>query len=109
MGLRRLQAIREGGEIIIPGKINAMVVRSIEDRVFEDCNNLENIIISDSVTNTGKFAFSGCGVLETIQYIRSEVYQHYFLVLLPLLKQIPAPDIRVILFRRIICIILKAL
>ncbi len=39
---------------------------------FSVCESLESITIPDSVTNIGKSAFSGCGILETVQYTGSE-------------------------------------
>ncbi len=66
-------------EIEIPSEIDGYPVKEIgekgyfsvyEDKygasVFEECVNLKNVVIPDTVTTIGDFAFRGCKSLETI-------------------------------------------
>gem|GEM_PF-694964 len=41
-------------------------VVNIPDMLFQDCNNLTNVTISDTVTSIGNYAFSGCNSLTRI-------------------------------------------
>lgn len=52
-------------EIIIPSEHNGKPVKKIDDRAFEDCDSLESITISNSVTSIGYNAFHDCNSLES--------------------------------------------
>ena len=52
--------------VIIPDKIDGKKVTGIGDYAFENCTNLTNITIPDSVTNIGEYAFQGCSNLTSI-------------------------------------------
>lgn len=45
-------------ELEIPSKHNGKPVTRIKDKAFEDCTRIRGIIIPDSVTSIGEFAFS---------------------------------------------------
>ncbi len=50
----------------IPSKHNGKAVTSIGIHAFEDCINLTDVTLPDSITSIGKYAFSGCENLTTI-------------------------------------------
>ncbi len=51
-----------GGSVTIPSTINKLPVTSIGDDAFDSYYTLTNIIIPNSVTNIGSWAFFGCGL-----------------------------------------------
>ena len=56
----------DGGEIIIPSTYRNIQVKEISENAFKDCEILEKMIISDSITKIGKGAFEGCTSLTSI-------------------------------------------
>jgi hypothetical protein len=55
-----------GGVVVIPSKINGADVETIGEDAFSYCNNLESIIIPNSVTTIGDHAFYDCENLTSI-------------------------------------------
>jgi hypothetical protein len=55
-----------GGAVAIPSIINGLPVTSIGDRAFQDCTNLTNVTIPNSVTSIGQGAFHGCTSLASV-------------------------------------------
>lgn len=53
--------------IEIPGSIDGYPVSSIGVNAFEDCWNLAEVIIPDSITNIGDNAFNGCTNLSEVK------------------------------------------
>ncbi len=45
--------------------------KAIANRAFQDCTNIQSVIIPDSVTNTGCDIFNGCTLLENIMLSES--------------------------------------
>ncbi len=54
------------GSASIPGTINGKTVVSIANGAFSDCNELDSIVIPDSVTTIGKEAFKNCSAAKSI-------------------------------------------
>ncbi len=52
--------------VIIPEHINDIAIKNIGNRAFENCTNLENIEIPQSVTSIGYQTFCGCSNLINI-------------------------------------------
>jgi hypothetical protein len=52
--------------VIIPGMTNGWPVRAIGAGAFEDCTNLANVSIPNTVMDIGNSAFIGCSRLETL-------------------------------------------
>ena len=52
------------GNVIIPSSVKyygvTYTVTAIGDNAFYECSNLANIIIPNTVTSIGNYAFSGC-------------------------------------------------
>ncbi len=55
-----------GGDVEIPAIIGGIDVVAIGERAFDDCTNLTNINIPDSVTTIGNFAFGWTGLTSII-------------------------------------------
>lgn len=53
---------------IILESVNGLPVTGIESYVFENCRNLESIIIPKSVSVIGAYAFNYCSYLKNIYY-----------------------------------------
>ena len=56
----------EAVEIKIPEKLNGLPVRSIADKVFNNCERTKKIIIPSNVEVIGKNAFDSCFKLESV-------------------------------------------
>lgn len=54
--------------LIIPSTYNNLKVIEIKEDAFEDCVNLKDITIPDSINKFGKNAFYGCENLENVYY-----------------------------------------
>ena len=50
----------------IPSEVSGWAVTKIDDSAFENCTNLTNVIIPDSVTYIGNSAFKNCTSLTSI-------------------------------------------
>lgn len=55
-----------GGDVTIPPKIDGKPVNAIGNSAFRDCDNLESVILPDSITDIGSIAFYGCVALNSI-------------------------------------------
>ncbi len=68
----RITGLKEEGktlkEITIPSVLNGYTITSIDSDVFKDCAVLENIVIPESVTNIGDYAFLRCSSLKSISF-----------------------------------------
>ncbi len=68
----RITGLKEEGktlkEIIIPSVLDGYTITSIDADVFKDCTVLENIVIPESVTNIGDYAFLRCSSLKSISF-----------------------------------------
>jgi len=53
-------------EVVIPSEINGVAVTGIGNNSFQDCYNLKNVTISNTVISIGHSAFSDCGILANI-------------------------------------------
>ncbi len=53
-------------DIVIPSEYEEKTVTKIEDRAFENCENITSITLPDSITVIGRNAFAGCGSLTSI-------------------------------------------
>ncbi|MGO9203306.1 MAG: leucine-rich repeat protein, partial [Limisphaerales bacterium] len=51
-----------GGSVIIPGAINGLPVTGIGGSAFYGCTDLTSVVVPDSVTSIGDFAFSGASL-----------------------------------------------
>ena len=58
-------------EVVIPKKIKGIAVREIKDVGFEECNNLESIIIPKGVIAIGFASFYNCSNLTSITIPKS--------------------------------------
>ena len=56
----------DGGDIIIPDKINGKAVTEIGERAFYSCPGLTSVTIPNSVTSIGNDAFFGCTGLTSV-------------------------------------------
>ena len=60
------------GRVVIPKTVTSTAynktcpVTSIEDNAFDDCTNLTTLIIPNTVTSIGNYAFSGCSGLISV-------------------------------------------
>ena len=57
------------GNHIIPDMIEGYVVKEIKNNAFLECLELESIVISESVTNIGEFAFQNCRGLVNVKIL----------------------------------------
>ena len=55
--------------IVIPATYRGAPVVGIATEGFRECTELKSIIIPDSITSIGRYAFDGCANLKTIYYI----------------------------------------
>ncbi len=53
-------------DIVIPSEYEEKTVTKIEDRAFENCENITSITLPNSITVIGRNAFAGCGSLTSI-------------------------------------------
>ena len=58
--------------VIIPSQYNSLPVTRISYQAFNYCNSLTSIVIPDSVTSIGDWAFMDCSNLTTVYYTGSE-------------------------------------
>ena len=58
--------IGEGGDVIIPSKINGLSVTGIDNYAFYTCPSLTSVTIPDSVTKIGEMSFFNCPQLTDI-------------------------------------------
>ncbi|MDE6760782.1 MAG: leucine-rich repeat domain-containing protein [Lachnospiraceae bacterium] len=58
--------------IVIPQTISSVSVRGLGDNVFAGCEKLHTIILPETVTSIGSYAFNGCKVLSTMEVYNSE-------------------------------------
>lgn len=49
-----------GGAVIIPQTINGLPVVTVEDNAFASRSSLESIVIPNTISNIGSYAFKGC-------------------------------------------------
>ncbi len=56
----------EGGNVVIPDKIDGKAVTEIGDSAFLSCDILTGITISDNVTNIGSYSFRFCSNLTSV-------------------------------------------
>lgn len=54
-------------KIIVNGSVTALVSDSLISGVFSDFTNVKEVTLSDSITDIGAFAFSGCRALKEIE------------------------------------------
>jgi len=47
-------------------------IRTVAKEAFYECDNIVTVVIPDSITNIGEYAFDGCSKLETVLYEGSE-------------------------------------
>ena len=59
------------GELTIPGTVNDYTVITIGDKAFENCRNLSNVNIPNSVTSIADKALYGCSGLTSITISKS--------------------------------------
>ena len=53
--------------ILIPSFYNGLPVKTIADSAFNNCNFIENIVISDGILSLEDFAFAGCKALKKVE------------------------------------------
>lgn len=53
-------------DVIIPSSYEGLPVTSIAERAFDNCKNIENVLIPDSVMEIGGYAFRGCYDLKSV-------------------------------------------
>lgn len=53
----------EGGKIIIPSEAEGLPVTAIREEAMKDNKTVTEVVLPDTVTKIGKFAFSGCSSL----------------------------------------------
>ncbi len=58
--------MEDNTEIIIPNTINGIIPTKIGERVFENFGYLKNVVLPDSITAIGNYAFKYCTDLERI-------------------------------------------
>lgn len=51
------------GSVFIPNYVNGLLVTSVADNAFKNCNQLTEVIIPYKINNVGEQAFSGCSQL----------------------------------------------
>jgi fimbrial isopeptide formation D2 family protein len=59
------------GALSIPDLVGDLVVTSISDNVFSECENVTSVNIPDSITRIGEGAFSYCSGLQTVRLSES--------------------------------------
>ena len=67
-GTYSVKAINENidGTIVLPDTYEGIPVTAIEDYAFRECNNINAIIVSESVTSLGNGAFMEMQMLQTV-------------------------------------------
>ena len=63
-------------EIIVPEEWKNLPVTAIDKGVFENCTNLENIILPQSITGINDYAFRGCTNLKSISFGNNSQLTH---------------------------------
>lgn len=58
--------MEDNTEIIIPDTINGITPTKIGEKVFENFGYLKNVVLPDSITDIGNYAFKNCNNLEHI-------------------------------------------
>ena len=58
--------IGQGGDVVIPSKIEERDVTKIGNKAFRYCKTITSVIIPNSVISIGNEAFSVCSSMETI-------------------------------------------
>lgn len=63
-----------GGEVVIPDTANGVPVISLGDYLFQNNGSITSVSIPASVTSIGKYVFSGCRNLQSIEVDGSNLY-----------------------------------
>ena len=72
-------------DIVIPAMHNGLPVKEICENAFYNCDLIRSIVIPDSITSIGDYAFSGCGNLtynekDNLRYLGNENNLYLYLV-----------------------------
>ena len=59
---------RASGEVVVPAMYNGLPVTIIDGNVFDDCNNVENIVLPDTIIEIGSTGFYGDAFYGTAFY-----------------------------------------
>ena len=54
-------------ELIIPDALNGYSVKTLARGIFAECNEIEKVIIPDSITSIGDYSFAYCGQLKSVK------------------------------------------